>query len=142
MSSTISSSSFVSVTEGNAGATSLIFTVTRSGDTTAPASVNYAVVPFFSGNTVDGADFLGGGLPSGTLTFAPGETSRTITIAAQGDTLVEPDESFSLLLSAPTGGATIGANFGNGTIRADDGAVIAITSSPPPTAEGNAGSTG
>jgi Ca2+-binding RTX toxin-like protein len=141
MSSTISSSSFVTVTEGNAGGTALIFTVTRAGDTSGSTSVNYAVVPSMFGNTVNAADFAGGILPSGVLTFAANETSKTITVTAEGDTQVEPDESFSLQLSSPTNGATISSNFASGTIRGDDGALIALSGAPFNNSEGNAGST-
>ncbi len=39
----------------------------------------------------DGADFIGGVLPSGSLTFAAGETGKTISLPVSGDTAVEPD---------------------------------------------------
>jgi len=133
----------VTQTEGNSGGTAFNFTVTRSGDTSAGASVNYAVVSpgFFPGSPANAADFQGGVLPNGTLNFAAGETSRLITIFAQGDTDVEPDEMFSLLLSSPTGGATIGSNFAGGRILTDEGASITLSGAPLSTLEGNAGST-
>ncbi|UPY35439.1 Calx-beta domain-containing protein [Sediminicoccus sp. KRV36] len=143
MSSTINSSSFVSVAEGNAGGTALNFTVTRTGDTTGLATVTYTVLPFFSGNTVTAADFVGGVLPTALLSFAPGEISKVVPILVQGDTDAEPDEGFSFLLTAPTGGATIGLNSAIGSITGDDGARISV--SPAGlyyTPEGNAGTTG
>jgi hypothetical protein len=61
---------------------------------------------------------------SGTLTFAPGETAKTVTVAVVGDTLVEGDETFSLVLSGPVN-ATLGAGQeqATATIADDDGKV-------------------
>ncbi|HYE63971.1 MAG TPA: Calx-beta domain-containing protein, partial [Pyrinomonadaceae bacterium] len=56
---------------------------------------------------------------SGTLTFAPGETSKGITVVVNGDTAVEPDETFTVNLSDPTN-ATISDAQGTGTITNDD----------------------
>ena len=104
--------------EGNAGSTPLTFTVTRSGDTAAAAAVAYAVTG--SGTVAaNGADFEGGTLPSGTLSFAAGETNKTLTIAVAGDTTAEPDEGFTVTLSSPTPG-TLGTATARGIIRNDD----------------------
>ena len=84
--------------EGNSGTTPFTFTVTRSGSTAGTSSVSYAV----SGGTADAADF-GGTLPSGTVSFAAGETSKTVTLNVSGDTTVEPDESFDVVLSSAGG---------------------------------------
>jgi hypothetical protein len=46
---------------------------------------------------------------SGTLTFAPGETAKTVSVAVVGDTLVEGDETFSLVLSGPVNATLAGA---------------------------------
>src|SRR3546814_17689153 len=73
--------------EGDAGSTAFTFIVTRTGDTAAAGSVDYAVT-----GAADGADFAGGNLPSGTLTFLTGETSKTLTIAVAGDSGFESDE--------------------------------------------------
>jgi hypothetical protein len=62
--------------EGNSGLTPFTFTVTRSGPTTGATSVNWAVTGS-GANPANAADF-GGTLPSGTLSFAAGETSKTI----------------------------------------------------------------
>ncbi len=64
---------------------------------------------------------------SGTLTFKPGETSKLIAVGINGDTLVEPDETFVVNLSNPTGGAGIGDNQGVATIRNDDTALLVIS---------------
>jgi hypothetical protein len=56
---------------------------------------------------------------SGTLTFDPGQTSKTVTVNVAGDTLDEPNETFTLQLSAPVAG-TLGTAQGTGTIVDDD----------------------
>ncbi len=86
--------------EGHSGNTPFTFTVTRTGLTTGATTVNYAV----TGGGASAADF-GGTLPSGQVSFAPSETSKTVTINVSGDTTVEPDESFSVTLSNASGGA-------------------------------------
>ena len=125
--------------EGNAGTTALTFTVTRTGETSRPATANWAV----SGPAVDGADFAGGTLPSGTVTLGIGETSRTIALHVAGDTQFESDESFTVTLSDPGPGTSLGTTSAMGVIRNDDSAPaslsIAATSADKP--EGQAGST-
>ena len=76
---------------------------------------------------------------SGTLTFNPGETTKTIAVAVRNDTLVETDETFFVNLSRASG-ATIAGGRGMGTIRNDDGLSAAVfaalaTSSPAPLAK-------
>ena len=101
--------------EGDGGTTAFTFEVTRAGDTSVANDVDYAV----SGD-VDAADF-GGTLPSGTLNFAAGETTQTITLDVSGDTDVEADEDFTVELSNPTNGAELGAaSSADGTIQNDD----------------------
>ena len=80
------------VTQPETGVATL--TVTRSGDTTGSATVDYATV----GGSVSTADFT---FAAGTLTFAAGEVSKTLSVAITADTVDEPDESFSVTLSAP-----------------------------------------
>ena len=95
--------------------------------------MGYAV----SGGTADAADF-GGTLPSGTVSFAAGETSKSITLNVSGDTTVEPDESFSVVLSSPVG-ATIGTGTASSTILNDDVAApaLSITADQTSKAEGD-----
>jgi beta-glucosidase len=57
---------------------------------------------------------------SGTLTFAPGETTKTVTVAVYGDTTTESDEYFYLVLSDPSGNALAGNGWGTGWIQNDD----------------------
>ncbi|MFM6070336.1 MAG: hypothetical protein ACKPB9_01920, partial [Dolichospermum sp.] len=65
-------------TEGNSGSKAFTFTVTRAVNTTGANNVNWAVTS--SGTSpADANDFVGGVLPSGTVSFAAGETSKVIT---------------------------------------------------------------
>ena len=59
---------------------------------------------------------------SGTLEFAVGELSRTVTVDLAADGEVEPDETFRLVLSNPQG-ALLGDGEAIGTIRNDDSAI-------------------
>ena len=77
-------------------------------------TVNYATA---NGTATAGQDYTGA---TGTVTFAAGETSKTINIAVTGDTTVEQDETFTVTLSAPSG-ATLGTATATGTITNDDG---------------------
>ncbi len=57
---------------------------------------------------------------SGTLTFAPGETTKTITIEVKGDTKRETNETFYLDLFGLSSNALFTKNRGLGTILNDD----------------------
>ncbi|MFO1071831.1 MAG: Calx-beta domain-containing protein [Geminicoccaceae bacterium] len=128
-----------SLAEGNSGTASYAFTVSRTGDASKAVGASWAVV---TTGGADAADFVGGRLPAGSVALGVGETSRTVTVPIQGDTLVEPDEAFAVQLSAPTGGAVITGTSAVGTIRNDDTApsVLAIAAVSARKAEGNSGS--
>lgn len=102
-----------SVTEGNSGTTNATFVVSLSGVSGNNVTVNYATA---NGTATAPADYAA---TSGTLTFAPGTTSKPVTVPIVGDTLVEANETFTLNLSAPTN-ATIADASGLGTINNDD----------------------
>ena len=104
----------VTVTEGNSGTTNAVLTVTLSQTSTSTVTVNYATA---NGTATAGSDYVA---QSGTLTFTAGQTSKTVTVAVNGDTSVEPNETFVVNLSAPVG-ATIADSQGVGTINNDDG---------------------
>jgi Ca2+-binding RTX toxin-like protein len=72
------------------------------------------------GTGVDGADFVGGVLPSGTVTFLAGETSKTLTITVAGDTVFESDEAFTVTLTNPSAGSAITTASAGGIILNDD----------------------
>jgi len=95
-----------SATEG----TSLAFTVTLSGPSGATVSVNYATGD--SSATAVGNDYTP---VSGTLTFAPSETTKTVFVHTLADSMSEPNETMVLNLSSASG-ATIANGVGTGTI--------------------------
>jgi hypothetical protein len=130
--------------EGNAGDSLHTFTVTRSGDTSSAASVHFQVAGTGS-NAASAADFAGGVLPSGLLSFAAGETSKTISIAVAGDDLVEMDETYSVTLNDPSGSTLIATGTAFGTILNDDVAVtpsyVSISATDAHRLEGDSGTT-
>jgi hypothetical protein len=101
------------VTEGNTGTIAAVFTVTLSEASTEAVTVAYATS---NAGAIAGSDYQAA---SGTLTFAPGETSKTITVLVNGDRLAEPNEQFVVNLSSPTN-ATILDGLGVGTIVDDE----------------------
>jgi Ca2+-binding RTX toxin-like protein len=109
--------------EGNGDTTPFSFVVTRTGDLTGTSTVAYVVTGSGS-NSASATDF-GGALPSGTISFAANEASKTVTVDVSGDTTVEPDEGFTVTLSDPSN-ATISTATAEGTIVNDD-------APPPPT---------
>jgi len=125
----------VIVTEGDSGATVAQFSVTLSAPSSSPIAVDYATA---DGSATAGSDYLAA---TGTVTFAPNETTQTISITVNGDTQVEPDETFFVNLSNPTG-ATIADSQGVGIITNDDSAAQPTLSISDVTrAEGNDGTT-
>jgi hypothetical protein len=97
--------------EGNKGFTLFTFTVTLSAAYDQPVTVSYSTV---NGTAKAGEDYLA---TTGTLTFAPGETTKTITIEVKGDSKKEANETFYLDLSS---NALFTKNCGLGTILNDD----------------------
>src|SRR5207247_1284192 len=100
--------------EGGSGTTPFTFTVSLDQAGVAPQSVSWSVSG--SGTHAAAATDFGGVLPSGTVTFAAGETSKLITVAVSGDTAVEFDEGFTVSLSSPSSGLTLGTGSAGGTI--------------------------
>ncbi|MFO1160427.1 MAG: Calx-beta domain-containing protein [Reyranellaceae bacterium] len=121
--------------EGDSGGTPFTFTVTRSGDTSVAHTVAYAVTGA-GDHGASGSDFIDG-FPTGIVTFASGETSKTITVDVRGDTTVESDEGFMVTLSNGSAGAVIDAPTAAGTIRDDDKAVVSIVALSATKPEGN-----
>ncbi len=100
--------------EGNSGTTNFSFSVTLSPGSAQTVTVDYVAV---SDTAMLGSDFQPS---SGTLTFGPGETQKSITVLVNGDTTQEPDRTFFVNLSKPSGGVTISKAQGTGTIINDD----------------------
>jgi Calx-beta domain/Putative Ig domain len=121
------------VTEGNSGTKQVLIPVHLSGPS--------AVAVTFSYTTVDGTATVADNdyVPaSGTLSFAPGETTKNIVVEVVGDTKYEADELFKVVISNPVNATLLGPTPGfadTGTIQIvnDDASVpVAITSGPPP----------
>jgi hypothetical protein len=112
--------------EGNDALRSLVLTVSLSAPSTKPVSVDYA--------TENGTALAGDNdyqPASGTVTFAPGETAKSITLLTYTDTMVEADEVYFVKLSRPLN-AVIADGVGTVTIANDDGL-------PPPPDDGGGG---
>ena len=123
----------VTVIEGNAGTTNAVFTVTLSA---ASSQIVTVLATPADGTALSPLDYVG--LPM-TVTFAPGETTKTVTVAVNGDTVDEADETFFVNLSAPIN-ATINDAQGLGTIT-DDDAAPSISIDDVTIVEGDAGTT-
>ncbi len=121
----------VSVTEGHSGAANATFTATLSGASSQTVTVAYATA---NGTATAGSDYTTG---SGTLTFTPGTLTQTVVVPILGDTVYEPDETFTITLSSPSG-ATIAQGTATGTILNDEG-VPGLSVGDVSVAEGNAG---
>ncbi len=107
------------VTEGAAGAsTALTFTVTLSPASSGQVTVEYADAG--TGTATSGTDYVA--LAAGTLTFAAGTTTHTITVTVRGDAVDEADETIAVTLShaLPSPGSAIGTGTATGTITDDD----------------------
>ncbi len=118
--------------EGNTGTTAFEFTVSLSATAAGQVTVDYSTVP---GTASAGVDYTAA---TGTVTFAAGEVTKTISIAVTGDTDIEEAETFAVLLSNPVG-ATIADNTATGTITNDDSNLPTLTINDPTVAEGDSG---
>ncbi len=129
--------------EGNAGTTPFTFTVTRTGDNSAAATLGYAITGS-GANPAPASEFAGSALPSGTVAFAAGATAATITVPVAGNTLVQPDLGFVVTLSGPAG-TSITTATASGTIQNDDVPVVppsyAITAAAAIQPDGTSGTT-
>ena len=120
-----------SVTEGNAGTTPLSFPVTLSAASTQPVSVTYASA---DGTATAPSDYAAA---NGTLTFNPGETSKTISVGVAADLAIEQDETLTVTLSGAVG-ATIATGTATGRITNDDTQVPVTAGTYKGIIEGNA----
>ena len=91
-----------SVAEGDAGTTDLTFTVTLSPAAASQVTVDWADAG--DATAESGSDYTT--LAGGTLTFAAGETSKTIAVPVRGDSAIEPDETVRIGISNPNPSAT------------------------------------
>jgi hypothetical protein len=103
----------VSVLEGDRGTTIAVFTISLGTASGQSVTVNFATA---NGTASSGTDYTS---RSGSVTFAPGETTKTIEINIKGDRKKESDETFFINLSSPTNAAVLDGQ-GLGTILNDD----------------------
>ena len=111
------------------GATNLVYTFTRTGSTTAALTVNFSI-----GGTADfSTDYTQTGAasftpPTGTVTFAAGNSTATVTVDPSADTTTEPDETVILTVTAGTGYEVGAPDSATGTINNDDNSVSVAVS--------------
>jgi hypothetical protein len=99
--------------EGNSGTKGVQFSVSLATASPLKATVAFATR---DGSASAGADYVA---TSGTLSFGPGETKKSISVSVMGDTVFEPDETFVLELSGPVN-ASLGKSTATGTIKNED----------------------
>lgn len=83
-------------TEGDSGTTLFSYDIVRDIGIDRSTTVAWAVQPY-GADAASAADFAGGVLPSGTATFAPGQSRIRITVPVAGDTDIEVPETFMLV---------------------------------------------
>ena len=125
-----------SLLEGNTGQTTASLVISLSAPSQDTVKVNYASA---NGTALAAKDYL---TTTGEVSFAPGETSKTIAVPVLGDTLVEGNETFRMSLSAPVNASLSSTSSAIVTITDDDAIVVPSVSIVGATlVEGNSGST-
>ena len=104
----------VSITEGNTGTKTLSFTVSLSKAATAPTTFSYTTA---NGTATAPSDYQA---KTGSLTIAAGTTTAKVMIPIVGDTIREPNETFTLALTEPSSNTRLADPSGTGTIINDD----------------------
>jgi hypothetical protein len=120
------------IAEGNSGTSPVTFTITRNGSTELFSTVDYTI----GGTATNGTDYnniggtSGATAATGRISFAAGETSKTITLDVVGDAEIEPNETVSITLSnpvSPGGAPTIPNPTATTTITNDDTAGVTVS---------------
>jgi hypothetical protein len=125
-----------SVAEGTGTSRNLVFTVTLAPASGRTVTVDYATADGTAVSTGSPLDYTA---RTGTLSFSPGVTTLTVSVALTTDSIDELDETLFLDLTLPAGSpATIAKARGTGTISDDDGPTIAVNDITVP--EGDSGS--
>ncbi len=118
--------------EGAAGdSTAFTFAVSRGGSTAAGASLGWRVEGHGAA-PAQASDFVGAALPSGVVTFLPGQAGAAVTVAVAGDGEAEAHEGFALVLLDDAGGAMpqgTATGMATGLIVNDDGGAAAVADS-------------
>jgi hypothetical protein len=123
----------ITLAEGNSGTSEAVFTVSLSQAKTEAVVVNYTTR---DGTAVAGSngDYVA---ETGSITFEPGQTTKTIAVDVRGDAVRELTESFFLDVTTPTG-TTVS---GEASITNDDPLPVLRINSPSPVPEGDLGTT-
>jgi hypothetical protein len=126
----------ITVTEGDEGRTPVQLTIALSAAATTRVKVNWETM---GASATEGRDFVD---DHGTLVFAPGELTKTITLGIRGDELTEGSETFLVRLTEVTGGAQLSA-FGTtvSPMIVDDEPAVPVVSvtAGPAVQEGDSG---
>ena len=112
------------------GVANLVYTFTRTGDTTGALTVNFTV----GGTATFSTDYTQTGAATftatdGTVTFAAGNATATVTVDPSADVTAEPDETVVLTLAAGTGYNIGTPSTATGTINNDD-TTVSVAVSP------------
>jgi chitinase len=108
------------VFEGSSGGTTLMtFSVSLSAPAAEAVTVSYTTSddPWQPNYGI----LAGYAYTSGTLTFAPGETTKEVTVEVYADAIPEPSQTFYVGISDASPNALIGLSYASGTILDDDG---------------------
>ncbi len=129
----------VTATEGTLVGDSLVFTVTLSPAAGSPVTVNYATANGTAVSEAPSPDRPDYAAAAGTLTFQPAQTTKTVTVFLNHDSLAEGTETLAFTLSNPSGGVALARPSAIGTIEDDDGAPDELRVSDIAFAEGHGG---
>ncbi|HEX4490235.1 MAG TPA: Calx-beta domain-containing protein [Acidimicrobiia bacterium] len=123
-----------SVLEGDTGSVNAHFVVSLTVPSRQTVTVAYTTA---DGSATAPDDYTAG---SGTITFTPGQTEASVDVPVVGDTLVESDETFTVILSDPIH-ASLGTASATGTILDDDSRPTVSVGDSPRVSEGDSGTT-
>ena len=111
---------FASSSNSVVESTNAVLTVLRTGPTNSTVWVSYYTT---NGSGVAGSDYVA---TNGTLTFAPGETSNTLTVAILNDSTMESNRTFTIVLTNASFGAALGSPSTNVVTVVDDDSVLSL----------------
>ena len=109
----------------NEGAGKINMTINRVGGSTGAASVSFRTNPI---SATAGSDFVS--IPLTTLNFAHRERQKVVSVNIINDTIVEPAETFAVILSNPTYGTTLGSTS-SAVVTIQDNDVVTVDTSAP-----------
>ena len=101
------------IAEGDSGTATVDVPVTLDNPSSSTVTIAFETQ---DGTATAGSDYSA---TSGTLTFSAGEQSKVVSVPVSGDTVLEPDETFTVKLSSPSG-ASIADDTGTVTISNDE----------------------